>query len=261
MGAVIIAGLTGDIGHGKTTFADFLAAQSKRACHIETWEVVAEVAEALKEVSSAHPKRDDIDGINQWLEVLPNLALLRVHADIQYESIKLTPQRLQDHPAHYVKLLEYLEEAATNPRLTTEPITNDNKEQFRPLLQWVGGFLAIRVDGIWYSEIMRRIRHLATQGVDLVTVGGVRFPRDAEILRNGGGTILEVVRPGYDTRDGSDLTERERKLIQPDSVILNNGSLAELQTCAATVWHDLVLRDLQANYSAHTGAPELSKSI
>ena len=88
-----------------------------------------------------------------------------------------------------------------------------------------------------------------------------RFPRDAEILRNGGGTILEVVRPGYDTRDGSDLTERERKLIQPDSVILNNGSLAELQTCAATVWHDLVLRDLQANYSAHTGAPELSKSI
>ncbi len=251
---MIIAGLTGDIGHGKTTFANFLATQSSHARHLETWELVSEVASSLKDSSSTHPQAGDIDSINKWLEVLPELVKLHVHADITFEDVKLTGQRLKDHPTHYVKLFEYLHDVDHSPKLAATPITDETKESFRPLLQWVGGFIAINIDGVWYQEIRRRIQHMTTQGVDLVTVGGVRFPRDAEILRNSGGVVLEVVRPGMNARDSGDLTERERTLIEPDSTIINDCSLSGLEQCAQQVWHDLMMRDLRPTYTASTAA-------
>lgn len=247
---MIIAGLTGDIGHGKTTFAEFLAAQSAKARHLETWELVAEVASSLKSAASQHPSPNDIDAINEWLQALPKLVQVHMHVEIAFDAVRLTSMRLADHPTHYAKLFEYLQEVQRTPRLATSPITLNTKERFRPLLQWVGGYLAITHDGIWYRELMRRTRHLSSQGVELVTIGGVRFPRDAEILRNNGGIILEIKRPGYQKRDKGDLTERERKLIEADSIISNDGTLPDLERCAQNVWKDLALRDIQAKYSA-----------
>lgn len=246
---MIIAGLTGGIGHGKTTFADLLAGQSGHARHVESSELIAEIATSLRSEQLNHPAPDDISAINTWLAPLAEIVRLQVHASIDPADLTLTTKRLAEHPEYFDKLFEYLRQVQTQPSLASVEITNETKEAFRPLLQWLGGYLVIMVGpGVWYDEIIRRIGHL--RQVDLVTIGGVRYPGDAERIRNAGGYIVAIERPGQATQDATDLTERQRSLITPDATVINDASLAALATCAQQVHTDLGLRQLQKRYLA-----------
>jgi hypothetical protein len=248
---VVIVGLTGGIGHGKTTFSDYLAKQAKKHYHWESWEVVAEVANTLRHENPDHPRPNNIAGINAWLAPLADLINTCVHCQADFTQIALTPKKLKEHPLHYAKLFEYLEFMRSKPELQTVEITNENRQQLRSILQWLGGYLVKTVDdGIWYDEIVRRIHQAEAQDLELATVGGVRFPGDAERLRNAGGYIIEIQRPGLEEKDKQDLTERERGLIQPDVTVINDGTLAQLQLCADKVYNDLKLRQLSAAYTA-----------
>lgn len=245
---MIITGLTGSIHHGKTTFADLLAGQARSAAHIESWELVAEVANALH-TSGPQPAVNDIDAINEWLVPLADIVATHAHSRIDFASIRIVPEQLQEHPEYYTKLFDYLQAMTADPRLAVADITIETKEVFRPLLQWLGGYLVIvGGHGIWYDEIVRRLTNLRSLGYELATVGGVRYPGDAERLRNAGGIILQIERPSLPEQDARDLTERERNLIKPDAIILNNGSLQQLADCAPIVYHDLALRQLQPEY-------------
>ena len=249
--AVIIVGLTGGIGHGKTTFAALLDAQSRTAGHFETWELVAEVASGLRAESPVHPAPDDLAGINRWLRPLGDIVAQYMHASVSYDAIHITAQKVADHPKHYVKLFEYLQLIQDQPELAAVEITPELKQIFRPLLQWLGGFMVLHVgNGVWYDEILRRIALLQASGCDIVTIGGVRFPGDAERLRNAGGLILDINRPNLPCQDSQDITERERALIHPDGTVINDGSLDELQQCATLVYKDLCHRTLQTSYNA-----------
>jgi hypothetical protein len=248
---VIITGITGSIHHGKTTFADLLADQSRSAIHVESWELVAEVANALHGANGLQPAADDIAAINEWLVPLADIVATHMHTRLDFTDIRLTSERLQEHPEYYAKLFDYLRAMAASSELANTDITIETKEVFRPLLQWLGGYLVIVAgSGVWYDEIIRRLTNLRALGYDLATVGGVRYPGDAERLRNAGGIILQIERPNLPTQDARDLTERERSLIQPDAVIRNNGSLEQLAICAKTVYRDLSLRQLYSEYDA-----------
>jgi dephospho-CoA kinase len=61
---------------------------------------------------------------------------------------------------------------------------------------------------------------------------------------------LAIVRTGLKTKDQNDPTERERKLITPDVIIHNNGSLEQLAICAEKVVNDLHAGNLASKYSA-----------
>lgn len=248
---MIIVGITGAIGHGKTTLANFLAKRATSHQHWETWEIVGEVAAGLRNATPLHPASDDIDAINRWLAPLPEILAATVHADVDFATIKLTPERCRRHPENYAKLIEYLDLMRAEPALQAGDITIANKQNFRPILQWLGGYFVVTVDeGVWYDEIVRRIRHAEQAGKQLATVGGVRFPGDAERLRNAGGVIIEIRRPEFGEADRQDLTERERALIIPDSVVINDGSLADLETCSAAVYEDLKIHALKPRYDA-----------
>jgi hypothetical protein len=248
---VIIVGITGGIGHGKTTFADFLATNARKAAHLESSDVVIELANALRREGHTHPKPNDLAGINRWLLPLKDIIPICVHCDSKRLVLPITTEMLEVEPRNYVKLLEYLQQMQDTPGLQTVDITPDNRQQFRSLLQWLGGYLVKTVnEGIWYDEIVRRIRDLAGQGTEIVIVGGVRFPGDAERLRNAGGVVIEIKRPLADEIDSKDLTERERSLIQPDTVVVNDASLNDLHTLANHVYKGLQLRELDKTYYA-----------
>jgi hypothetical protein len=248
---VIIAGLTGGIGHGKTTFATLLAEQSRASVHFETWELVAEVAAILRDENPHHPDANDIPAINNWLFPLVDAVNLCTHVSISFADLKISDDRLANHPEYYSKLFEYLKAAREHPDRASAELTEETKHFFRPLLQWLGGYLVIVAgSGIWYDELVRRIAHQRSTGCDLVTVGGVRYPADAERLRNAGGVVLEIVRPDLPSTDVRDLTERDRNLICADSIITNNQDLDQLAAVAAVVYQDLSTRQLQPSYSA-----------
>jgi hypothetical protein len=246
---MIIVGLTGSIGSGKTTFADYLAAQFKHAGHWESWQLVAEVATALREQPANHPSPTDIEAVNRWLEPLPQILKKHCHAEADFKQLKLSRSALENDPESYDKLLQYLALMQKQPQLQRVAITEQNKETLRPVLQWLGGHLAKTVGGeIWYKEIIRRIR--VEPDVELAIIGGVRFPADASEVKAADGYILRIDRPDIAVRDQQDITERERELILADATIYNNGDLQQLQACAKIVADDLKAGKLSQRYSA-----------
>ncbi len=250
---MVIVGLTGSIGTGKTTFADYLANSTAKSGHWESWQLVAEVANHLRQLSPKHPAPNDINAINSWLEPLPDILKKRCRVEADFRQIKLSERSLRDGPENYDKLFQYLAIMQESPALQKVKITEENKETMRPILQWLGGYLAKTVGGdIWYKEIIRRIQD--TQGLDLATIGGVRFPADAREVKNAKGYIVRIVRPNVAVRDQNDLTEREQSLIRADVTVENDGTLEQLKACAEQVANDLRRQKLTRLYKASAKA-------
>lgn len=249
---MVLLGITGPIGHGKTTIAGFMAQQELTSQQIESSEIIAEVADRLnKYFVWDSPSELNLASVNNWLAHLPQILLSVAKSKVDASILHLAEQELTKHPEEYRKLLEYIHTARNKPVITQQHITAKNKGVYRPLLQWLGGYLVEHADkGIWYNEIIRRARLASKQGCKLYVVGGVRFPSDADIIRSAGGYIIQIQRPNRVEGDSTDPTERERSKIRPDAAVVNNGSLDELLVVSTQVYADFFGDRLKTQYVA-----------
>jgi len=248
---MIIIGMTGPIGHGKSTFAKEAMLIEPSSKRLESSMIIAEVANALHDSTTVIPEKDDIDAINVWLRPLPSILLEVVHAKCSFDQIKLSLPEIESHPVDYEKLSLHLENLSRNKALLTQDITQENKEAYRPILQWLGGYLVNKVDpSIWYKEVVRRVYEIANEGKKLCLIGGLRFPADAQYVRSAGGKIIKVYRPGHLQYDTLDPTEREREDIVPDSTIVSDGTIEDIKKCAVQVLKDIGEGNLKKTYYA-----------
>lgn len=246
---MIIIGMTGPIGHGKSTFAKALAELEPTTKRIESSMLVAEVANALHASTKIVPQRDNIDEVNNWLRPLPAILLEIVQVHTDFETIKLDPIDVAEHPIEYEKLFLHLDNLANKPGMLRQNINHENKEAYRPILQWLGGYLVKKLDPkIWYREIIRRAYKLDDEGCKLCIISGLRFPADAELVHEAGGKIIKVYRPGHLQYDMLDPTERERDGIPVDATVVSDSDIDGVRKCAAKVLNDLKNSDLQSNY-------------
>ncbi len=246
---MLLVGMTGPISHGKTTFASALAEFEPLTIHLESSLVIAQVANQMHIALTKVPDPYDINSLNDWLKFLPKILEETVHAKTTYERLKLDQQQVEQHPVEYQKLIMHVENLRRNPQMARQAITIDNKESYRPFLQWIGGYLVQRIDaGIWYNQIVRLVKDAESTGCMLCIVGGLRYPTDAAILRNAGGVIVKVYRPGHLQNDMLDPTERERDNIPVDSTIMSNGTVEEAKQCAAVFLKDLREGNLKTLY-------------
>jgi hypothetical protein len=237
---MIILGMTGPIGHGKSTFAKAVKELEPTTVHLESSLIIAEIANAMHAVLHDIPDPYDVESLNNWLRSLPAILLERFGVHCTYDQIKLDQAQIEQHPVEYQKLILHVENLHRTPGMAKQPITKENKESYRPLLQWLGGYLVQRVSQtIWYDEILRRIYDAQSNGAKLCIVGGLRYPSDAAAIRHAGGIIIKVYRPGHLQNDMLDPTERERDNIPVDCTIMSNGTIDDVKNTTERVLDDI----------------------
>ncbi len=246
-----IVGFTGPINHGKTTAAKMLRSLEPDSKHIESWEIIAEVAAALnKQFDPEVVDQRDATSINTWLfhllDVLPGVLNLRP----TFDQMEVRESEIEQNPAQYNKLFIYIDRLKDNPDMAKEEITDDNKEDHRPLLQWLGGYLPQCLgETIWFDEIMKRVLS-HKEDRKLHTISGLRYPADAAAVRKHGGAIVEIQRPSYAVAEQTDPTEMSRKFIDPDTVLVNNGGLGDLEEAIHALWTDTLASRVRFKYES-----------
>lgn len=82
---------------------------------------------------------------------------------------------------------------------------------------------------LWVDRVHERLRALPP-GQPLV-VTDVRFPEEQDWLSENGGLLVEVVRPAVERLPGALGTHSSEATwkLQPDAIVLNNGSIADLE--------------------------------
>lgn len=246
---MILIGMTGPISHGKTTFANALMELEPHTIHLESSLVIARVANAMHVALRNIPDPYDVESLNGWLHALPSVLEETVHTSTTFEQVKLDGATIEQHPVEYQKLIMHVENLHRQPMLAGQAITIENKETYRPFLQWLGGYLVKKVDAnIWFREITRMVYEAQTTGCKLCIVGGLRYPNDATSIRHAGGIIMKVYRPGHLQNDMLDPTERERDNINVDCTIMSNGTVDDVKRCAKQILSDIAQNKLQVLY-------------
>lgn len=244
-----LIGLTGAIGHGKTSLANAFSIADASTVHLETSSVIIELANAWHATLETPFDPYDINALNDWLRKLPSIIETMLDVECPPEVVALNPSQVEKHPDEYQKLILHAENLRRDFTLAHNQITPENKEVYRPLLQWLGGYLVAHLNvGIWFNELIRRAQKASTEGAALVVIGGLRFPADATIVRAAGGTIIKIVRPGHLQNDILDPTEREREKIQVDAVVMNTGDISDLNALAPIILGDIKANTLRQTY-------------
>lgn len=247
---MIILGIHGAIGHGKTTFADQLRKIEPDSAPFESSTIIAEVLDELHKALKEPFEADPVTFVKEWLIKLPPIVKKVVNVEATAEQLSFSDQELLDQPARFQKLLEHATKLQQRPELARQIITAQNKALYRPGLQGLGGYLVFQVGPtIWYDEIVRRI---TTEVADkeLILVGGLRFPADEKVIRTAGGVIIEIVRPDMPAQDSQDPTEVFRKQIVNDSQVINNGDQEQLAQLAPQILSDIRASTLKPSYVA-----------
>lgn len=253
MGEII--GITGAINSGKTTLKDILSELEPSHATYESYEIIAEVAEdfnrALSGELAFETTRDPVELVNQALIWFVEAINENLHQDANWNQLAVTQHQLAAHPELFQKMFMYVDMAKKQPALLGTRITISNKETYRPLLQWIGGYLVARISNtIWYDEIFRRI-DLHDSDKSLVLISGLRYPSDATVVRAHGGRVVAVERP-IEPIDTDDVTESSRGSIQADISVINNGTIEQLEAAATQLWHDLSISKPKKRYiSSH----------
>lgn len=246
---MIILGICGPIGHGKTTLADYFSTLEPDSIHLESSGLIAKVADGLNGFYYAtQPKANDLPSVNAWLAYLGPILLQSANYNL-IEPIVLTSKLINSAPGDYQKLWEYLGACQKDPSLPRHKITSQNKSKYRSLLQWLGAYGQQHIDsGLWYNEL---VMHAKASNKQLAVIGGVRFKADAEIIQDAGGHIISIIRPDFTEQDANDATERFRKQIPVNVMLKNNGSLEQLQKTASLILKDIKSGSVSRSYSAN----------
>ena len=87
---MILIGVTGPIGHGKTTLASYLAQLEDSAQQTESGTIIAEVADRLNKFFLWEaPTSTDYNSVNRWLMHLPAILQAVTHTHVDLDKLTI----------------------------------------------------------------------------------------------------------------------------------------------------------------------------
>lgn len=248
---MIIIGIAGGIGHGKTTLAEDLLSIEPHAAHLEMSTLITEVINAWQSNTDDFPDSNDLPAINHWISRLQPILNEFLRQNITPSSLAIKAKDIQSQPELFEKLFAYLDQVHKSPNLGKTKISAANKSNYRAILQWLGGYVQVRLPpGAWFAELIRRAKAAEFEGAKLCILSGVRYPADVDAIHAADGYIVMVERKLKNEVDKNDLTEQSRAALKVDTTLFNDGGLAELKFCAKKMHNDVSKEKLRKTYYA-----------
>lgn len=107
----------------------------------------------------------------------------------------------------------------------------------RQILQWWGDYRRAQ-DPDYFVKVARlNVLMVGAVNPKPVVLADCRFPNEAAMVRQLGGQIWQVVRPGHNPPCNGHASENDGSAFNPDVVITNNGTLDELRATALQEWN------------------------
>lgn len=105
----------------------------------------------------------------------------------------------------------------------------------RQILQWWGDYRRAQNPGYFVWRLARELRE--EQGNVVIT--DVRFPNEAAMVRQLGGQIWQIRRPGYEAGGTGHASDTDGSEFAPDRVLVNDRSLEDLRATVLAAWEDV----------------------
>jgi hypothetical protein len=133
-----------------------------------------------------------------------------------------------------VEAWNIIEQAVRIRQVHGHAITLETKPQFRPLLEsFVRKALEYFGDDYWTNMVTKRAQQILGEGAELLTVGSIRYPGNAQAIRQLGGRVVRLKRGVHTTVLP---TEEALYSWKADYRIENNDTLPTLRGKATRLW-------------------------
>lgn len=160
------------------------------------------------------------------------------------EHVYLTRRETKEHPISALALRRCLDTAFTGRMLIQHQLFNEGQLDLdaprspRQIMQWWGTeYRRAATPGYWVSKAARHIHWLhKALGARLVVITDVRFEDEAHLVRNLGGQIWQIKRPGYEVATGAHVSEVTGDAFKPNLVINNCHDMRHLQQLVLGGW-------------------------
>ena len=106
----------------------------------------------------------------------------------------------------------------------------------RQILQWWGDYRRAQDPDYFVTELDAAIQRSAEWDEADVVITDVRFPNEAALIRQLGGQLWQIRRPGYEAGGTGHASDTDGGEFAPDVVLENFGSLDDLRRTVMDAW-------------------------
>lgn len=106
----------------------------------------------------------------------------------------------------------------------------------RQVLQWWGDYRRAQDPDYFVNSLLWAIQN---DGKTHHVITDVRFPNEAALVRQLGGQLWQIRRPGYEAGGTGHASDTAGDEFGPDRVVLNSGSLEDLRATVLAAWEGI----------------------
>lgn len=106
----------------------------------------------------------------------------------------------------------------------------------RQILQWWGDYRRAQDPGYFVDSAFADVCTAMKVVGESVVLTDVRFPNEAAMVRQLGGQIWQIKRPGYEAGGTGHASDTAGDEFAPDRVVTNGGSLEDLRATVLAAW-------------------------